>query len=188
MAPTKHRDDQLFTAPVDFKDTVEFFDTVDHGSNSIIRTGRELFVPAGDALAGATAGWVVTGADDGLARLPASQTSSTLVVPLKGLHIGDTITGVRAIGQVESAGANATLVMSVRKSTAAAADFTDAELGTANVGTLTADTLISDTVLEVTALTEVLAETELLYVLLTGTTAAATDIAISGFVVTVTEA
>ncbi len=155
---------------------------------TVVRTGRELFVPAGDALAGATAGWVVTGADDGLARLPAAQTDSTLVVPLKGLHIGDTITGVRVIGQVESAGANVTLIISVRKGTAAVGDVADVELDTANVGTLSTDTLISDTVLEVTALTETLTEVEMVYALLTGTTAALTDIAITGFVVTVTEA
>lgn len=197
MAVTKHRDDQLFVAPVEFNDLVtNDGPVIQNGTvtqngavtqtGSVIRTGRKLFVPAGDALAGATAGWVVTGANDGLARLPASQTASTLVVPLKGLHIGDIVQAVQAIGQVESAGANVTLVMSVRKATAAVADFTDAELDTDNVGTLTADTLIADAgeVLEVVALAETLAEEEMLYVLLTGTTAALTDIAISGFIVT----
>ena len=181
----KRKSPHLFTADVDFTDDVDFTGAVSF-TGAVTRTGRELFSPAGDGVAGATAGWVVTGADDGLARLPVSQTSSTLVVPLKGLAIGDIVTGVRAIGQVESAGANVTLVMSVRKATAVAGDFTDAEIGTANVGTLTADTLISGTVLEVTGLTETLIETEMLYVLLTGTTAALTDIALSGFVVTTT--
>ncbi len=187
MPKSKHRDDQLFAGPVEFDDTVTHRGDVIH-SGAVNRAGRQRFVPAGDAVAGATAGWLVTGADDGLARLPAEETSSTLVVPLKGLNIGDMVTGVRAIGQVESAGANVTCIMSVRKATAVVGDFTDAELDTANVGTLTADTLISGTVLEVTGLAETLTEIEMLYVLLTGTTAALTDIAISGFVVTVDEA
>jgi hypothetical protein len=143
-------------------------------------------VPAFNGKAGATAGWVVTGADDGLARIPASQTASTLVIPIPGLHIGDKLTGISGVGQVESGGNNATLVMSVRKATAVAADFTDAEIGTGNVGTLTADTLISSagTPLAVTGLAEVLAEGEHLYALLTSTTGVAVDIALAGLIVT----
>lgn len=149
-----------------------------------------MFVPAGAAVAGATAGWVVTGADDGLARLPASQTAATLVVPLPGLHIGDTVTGVSIVGQVESAGNTATIALDVRKETAVAADFTDASLDTAASGDLTADTLITSagTAVAVTGLTEVLAEGEMLYALVTATTAAATDVAIAGFVVTYDQA
>lgn len=152
----------------------------------VVRVGRELLVPAADAVAGAASGWLVTGANDGLARLPAAETNSTLVIPVKGLHVGDTVTGMRVIGQVESVGANATLILSARKSTAAIADFVDAEMGTANIGTVSADTLIEDTVLEVTGLTEVLDELETIYALLTGTTAALTDIAIGGLVITYT--
>lgn len=155
---------------------------------TVAPTHRQMVISAMDGAAGATAGWAVTGSDDGAARLPVSQTDATLVVPLRGLRVGDKITAVRAIGQVESAGANVTLVMSVRKSTAAVADITDAEIGTANVGTLTADTLISASVLEVAALAETLSELESLYVLLTGTTAALTDIAITGFIVDVERA
>lgn len=143
-----------------------------------LELARTLFVPAADGVVGATAGWEF--GDDGLARLPASQTNSTLVIPIKGLNIGDTITGVRAIGQAESAGATAVLAMSVRKATAAAGDFTDAELDAAASGDMTADTLISEAVVGVTGLTEVLASLESLYVLLTGTTAALTDIAVAG--------
>ncbi len=204
MAPTKHRDDQLFTAPVDFNDSVIFNDLATFEGLAtfndpavfndpvtfgglVIRTSRQLLVPACDALAGATAGWVVTGADDGLARLPASQTNSTLVIPIKGLFIGDIVIAARVIGQVESAGADVTLVLSFRKTTAAIGDFVDAELGTDNVGTLTADTLLSGSALEVAGLTETLDELETLYALLTGTTAAVTDIAVSGLVIDLTQ-
>ncbi len=186
MAQSKHRDDQLFVAPVKFAALAEFAAQVDFGG-AVVRDSRQFIVPAANAVAGATAGWLVTGADDALAILPAEETSSTLVISIPGLFIGDIVTGIRVIGQVESAGANATLVMSVRKATAAVADFTDAEIDTANVGTLVADTLISGSVLEVVDLTETVTALETLYVLLTGTTAALTDIAISGLIVDVNQ-
>lgn len=158
-------------------------------TGSITRTGRQYSIPiCGNAKVGATAGWVITaGTDICHATLPASQTSSTLVVPITGLSIGSTLTAVSAQGQVESAGGNVTLVMSVRKLTNAAADNTDAELGTDNVGTLTADTKITSAELGVTGLTEVLAADESLYVLFTGTTAASTDIDLTHLIITVTE-
>lgn len=161
-------------------------------STAFMLTGRseQRVIPiCGNAKAGATAGWVITGGTNIChATLPASQTSSTLVVPISGLNIGDTLTAVSATGQVESAGGNVTLTMSIRKLTNAAADNTDAELGTDNVGTLTADTILSSANLAVTGLTEVLAEGETLYALFTGTTAGSTDIDLTGLIATVTRA
>ena len=158
-------------------------------TGSQVRTGTQIITPiCGKGKVGATAGWVITAADDiSQGTLPQSQTSSTLVIPVTGLEIGDTITGVSVSGQVESAGGAVTLVMSVRKTVATAAGNTDAELGTDNVGSLTADTLISSANLVVTGLTDVLAEGEAVYVLLTGTTAATTDIALNSIITTVTK-
>lgn len=155
-----------------------------------VRAGVQIVTPiCGNAKVGSGSGWIITGADNiSQATLPAAETASTLIVPITGLNIGDTLTGVSASGQVESAGANATLIMSVRKTVAVAAGNTDAELGTDNVGTLTADTLISSATLAVTGLSEVLAEGEAVYVLLTGTTAALTDIALNSIIATVTRA
>lgn len=157
-------------------------------TGSLVRTGVQILTPiCGNAKVGATAGWVITAADDiSQATLPASQTSSTLIIPITGINIGDTLTGVSVSGQVESAGNAVTLVMSVRKTTAVAAGNSDAELDTDNVGSLVADTLISSANLVVTGLTEVLAEGEAVYVLLTGTTAAVTDIALNSILATVT--
>lgn len=154
--------------------------------SDVLRT-RQMVVPiCGNAKVGATAGWVVTaGTNICHATLPASQTSSTLVVPIP-CDIGDILTAVSATGQVESAGGNVTLVMSIRKLTTAAAANADAELGTDNVGTLAADTVLSSANLAVTGLSEVVAEGETLYALFTGTTAATTDIDLTGLVVTVT--
>ncbi len=157
---------------------------------SLERVGVQVLTPiCGNAKVGVTAGWIITAADNiSQATLPASSTSSTLIIPITGLNIGDTLTGVSVSGQVESAGANVTLVMSVRKTVAVAGGNTDAEIGTDNVGTLVADTLISSANLVVTGLTEVLAEGEAAYVLLTGTTAAVTDIALNSIITTVTRA
>lgn len=163
------------------------------GSGSLTRSNRQIIIPvSGNAKVGATAGWVITGGTNiGHATLPASQTNSTLVIPITGLAIGDQVTAVAVVGQVESGGNNVTLTMDVRKlSAAVATDLTDASLGTDNVGTLTADTLLTDANgnLKTTGLTETLDATESLYVLLTGTTAASTDIDIMSLVVTVTQA
>ncbi len=148
---------------------------------------EQLIIPiCGNAKVGATAGWVITAGTDKMhATLPASQTGSTLVVPIDNLCVGDTVTAVSVQGQVESAGNNVTLTMDVRKQTNAAADNTDASLATDNVGTLTSDTKITSAELGVSSLTEVLATDEALYVLLTGTTAASTDIDLTHLVVTV---
>jgi hypothetical protein len=157
-------------------------------TSSIVRTGRQLVIPiCGNAKVGATAGWVITaGTDMCHATLPASQTGSTLVVPIAGIEIGDTLTAVDVVGQVESAGNAVTLVLSVRKLTSAAAANVDAELATDNVGSLVADTVLSSANLGVTGLTEVLAANESLYALLTGTTLGSTDIDLMSLVVTVT--
>lgn len=179
MAQSKTRDDQFFAGPVEFARKVTM-------GGALVRTGRQIVIPALNSQVGATAGWAITGVDDGIVRLPAAQTNATLVVPLTGLHIGDTLTSVSVVGQVESAGGNVTWVLSVRKGVAAIADFTDEELGTGNVGTLSVDTLITSagTPLEVTGLAEVLSEGEYLYALLTGTTAAVTDIAMANLLAT----
>ena len=155
------------------------------------RPGVKHIVPAMNAKVGATAGWVITaGTNISHATLPASQTGSTLVVPITGLNVGDVVTAVSAVGQVESAGGNVTCTMSVRKlSAAAVADLTDAEIGTDNVGTLTADTLLTDANgnLRASGLNETMGADEQLYALFTATTAAATDIDLSHLVVTVTK-
>ena len=168
-------DDYVVTAPASVSRTID--------ATSLTRL---LLVPAINSQVGATAGWVITGVNDAIVRLPASQTSATLIIPITGLHIGETLSSVSVIGQVESAGGNVTCVLSVRKGVAVVGDFTDAELATGNVGTLTADTLLTQagTPLQATGMTEVLAEGEFLYALLTATTAASTDIAIANLLVT----
>ena len=130
---------------------------------------------------GATAGWT-TNVNKGSAQCPASQTGSTFVIPITGLGTGDIITGFTVLGQLESAGGTATLDADFRKLTAAAADLTDASIGTITQISKTADYLIHDSK---TFTTPELVSTSTTigtgyYVLFTATTAALTDIDLIG--------
>lgn len=141
---------------------------------------------------GATAGFAVGGGavNTGLmATCPASQTASTLVVPLSGvLNVGETITAVHLVGQIESAGNTVTIDVDLRKMTAAAADVVDASVATMTQISVTADTIISSANSTIGSLTEVVAADETFYLKITVTTGASTDIALQGVVLTVTTA
>jgi hypothetical protein len=157
---------------------------VDYVLQSLISTGtRKLAL--GTPKVGATAGWTVNGATNvgTLALLPAAQTGSTLVVPLDFLSVGDVITGFYPVGQVESAGNNATLTVNLRKITAAAADVVDASVATSGAITFAADTLLGRITLPVENVNATVADGESYYFLITGTTAAATDVALQGMMV-----
>jgi hypothetical protein len=136
-------------------------------------------------LGGSGAGWVID-ADNALPfqTLPASQTSEVLLVTIHGLQVGDVLTQVGVVGQVESAGNTVSGTLSVRKATVAAADHTDAEIGTDTVS-VTADTALSVSNFGATGMTEVIAADEIIYATITMTTGASTDVALSGLSVTV---
>lgn len=165
-----------------FKLTEEGIDTARRISQKRITNA------AGQAKAGATAGWVVAaGANTALVTCPASQTGATLVVPINGLKVGDTITGFHLVGQIESAGGTVTVDADLRKHTAAAADVSDASVGAITQLSVTADAIMSASNTRKASLSEVVAADETFYVLLTATTAALTDIALQGVALEVTE-
>lgn len=141
---------------------------------------------------GATAGFAVGGGavNTGLmATCPAGQTASTLVVPLSGvLNVGETITAVHLVGQIEAAGNTVTIDVGLRKMTAAAADVADASVATMTQISVIADTIISSANSTIGSLTEVVAADETFYLLITVTTGASTDVALQGVVLTVTTA
>ena len=143
----------------------------------IINTGAKI---------GTTAGWTIQTNDDlGLiATCQASRAAATLVIPVSGLTVGDKITAFSVVGQIESAGNTVTLDADLRKHTAAAADVSDASVGSITQISVAADTIISSSK---TGLTEVVAADETFYVLLTATTAVLTDIALQGITITVSE-
>jgi len=150
------------------------------------RTGQEYQLSSTPKV-GATAGWAVNGATNlgELATLPASQTGSTLVLRVTGLKVGWTVTGFKVEAQIESAGGAVTLDADLRKQTNAAADPSDASVGAVTQVSVTADTKVE---VAKTGLAEVIAADEWLYILVTATTAASTDIRLLGATVTVTEA
>lgn len=149
-----------------------------------IRTSYVIQAGYGVAKAGTTAGWVVAGASNlGEWTLPASQTGSTMVVPINGLHVGDTITGYGCQAQIESAGGTVTLDTNLRSLTNVAADPTDASVGSTTQVSVTADTASAPSV---GSLSDVVAAGERFYVLITSTTAGSTDIRFLGCSITVT--
>lgn len=157
-------------------------------TGNLNRTSQQFVLPAaGIAKVGATAGWVVAAADDkALVTLPASQTASTLAIPVTiPLKVGWTITAFSVIAQIESAGGAVTLDADLRKQTNAAGDPTDASIGAITQVSVTADTAVASS--KTLATPEVVAATETFYVLVTATTAGSTDIALQGITLTVTE-
>lgn len=139
---------------------------------------------------GATAGWVVGAADNQnkLATLPASQTSATLVVPVGPLKVGETVTGFAVQGSIQSAGNTGTINADLRKMTAAAAGATDTSvLALAAPLSVTANTVLSSANAGRTGATEVMAEGEQLYLLITGTTGGSVTMEITSVTLTITE-
>lgn len=150
---------------------------------TVTRTGQVYHFPARAGSAGATAGWTIAG-DTGTAKCPAGQTAATFCIPLN-LKQGSIITSFKVSGQIESAGNTCTLDADLRVTTAAAADLTDASVGSITQISKTADYLVADSK---TGLSHTVASGKSYYVLLTATTAAATDVDLQGVEVTVTEA
>lgn len=148
------------------------------------RTGQEYQI-AGSIKAGATAGWVVAGATNlAEATLPQSQTGATLVKAVEGLKVGSTLTGYKAILQIESGGNTVTVDTDLRALTLVAADPTDASIGTTTQVSVTADTASTPSK---TGLSEVISATKKYYILVTATTGASCDIRLLGFTATLTE-
>lgn len=158
-------------------------------TGALTRTAQKRVINTG-AKVGGTAGWTVGAPDDlgMLATCAAGGTAATLVVPISGLKVGDTITAFHLIGQIESGGNTATVDADLRMLTAAAADVTDASVGAITQVSVTADTILSAANSEKAALTQAVGADTTFYVLITATTAASTDIALQGVAITVTEA
>jgi hypothetical protein len=128
------------------------------------------------AKVGATAGWVVAAANNvgTLATIPASQTNSTLVIPLPGLKLGDIITGFALNGSLQSGGNTASITADLRKLTNGAAGASDASVGAlAAPVSVTANTVVSASNASLTGLTETVAADGVYYLLVTATTGAA---------------
>lgn len=143
-------------------------------------------ITTGAKLGSTGAGWTIDDATDrgGLAKLAAGSSAETIVVPITGLPVGWTITGYTVRGQIESAGNTATLDAALRSLTVAAADLTDAAVTSGAIAqvSVTADTAVAAAV---TGLTSVLTAGKSYYLLITGTTAASTDIDLASVDITI---
>ncbi len=144
---------------------------------------------AGKSKAGTVAGWVVAAANNiALVTCPASQTASTLVVPVDDLKVGTKIVGFHLLGQVENTAAAAlTLDADLRKHTAAAADVADASVAAMTQFTVAADAVLSATNTRKADIEEIVGVNETFYFLITATTGASVDIALQAVVLEVVE-
>ena len=145
------------------------------------RRNKTVSIPGNHGVTAATAGWVKNN-DTGTAKLPASETGSTMTVPIK-LDIRTTIKGFMVSGQIESAGNAVTLDADLRYTTAAAGALADASLGAIPQIAKTADYLVADS--KVLATEHKTVSGNHYYILVTGTTAAVTDIDLNAFEVNV---
>ena len=139
---------------------------------------------------GTGAGWVVGAANNlgKMATLPAAQTASTLVCPISGLKVGDTITAFGLEGSLQSGGNHATIIADLRSLTAAVAGATDASVGVMGAALdVTANTIMNSANAGKTAIAHVIAEGESFYVLITSTTGAACTEELQAIQITVTE-
>jgi hypothetical protein len=151
-----------------------------------LKSEKRIVNAAGQAKAGTTAGWVVAAANNiALVTLPASQTASTLVVPIPSLKVGERITGFHLVGQIESGGNTATVDASLRVQTAAAADVTDALVASITQLSVTADAVMSESNTRKSGLDQVVTADQTYYVLITSTTALATDVALQAVAIEV---
>jgi hypothetical protein len=159
------------------------------GVTAAVRPSVKRLIQTG-AKVGGTAEFLVNAADNknSLARLPASKTAATLVVPVSNLKVGDTITGFHLVGQIESAGGTVTVDADLRKQTAAASDLVDASVGAITQLSVIADTIISSANSSKSSLADVVGADETFYVLITATTGASCDIDLQAVAIVVTEA
>lgn len=153
-------------------------------TGGVVRTGLQSIYSLAGAKVGAGAGWTVgAAANIYQATMAAGQTAGTLVIPVGGLKVGDTITAFSVYGQIESAGNGVTVDADLRAQTNVAADPTDASIGAITQVSVTADTAMAAAK---TGLTETVAATKAYYILVTATTGASTDIRLLGYTLTVT--
>lgn len=187
-APTDDQIDIEIAGADDFTFTANTFDVLAGSTLTITgNVSRASFERMfnNEARVGATAGWVLGAVDTGvMGTVAASQTAGTLVIPISGLHVGDTITGFKVHAQVESGGNTVTIDGDLRNIDNTAADPVDASIQTMTQVSVTADTAVAQ---DTTGISHVVLATDSYYILLTVTTGAATDIQLINVTVTVTQ-
>lgn len=137
--------------------------------------------------AGSTSGWTTSTANIGvIGNLPADKTGSTFLVPISGLEVGDVITGIHMIGQIEAGGGTGSVQADLRRLTAVASDVTDASVQTLSVST-SSDLALTSANASTLSTPETVSGLETFYVLLTATTNSNCDIALQAIALTITK-
>lgn len=158
-------------------------------TGAIVRTGQIRQVGTA-AKVGTTAGFVVNAANNIYSyTVPASQTSSTLVVPVMGLKVGDTITAFGISGFITSAGGTVTVDAQLRSQTAASGSLTDALVASMTQLSVTGNTLVAAGGNGAkSGISSVIAADVAYYLLITVTTGASCTVGLSNAIqITVTE-
>lgn len=165
------------------------FEVDDNQVSTAVRLAQNIAIPAQLGKVGATSGWAPAGANNlSDATCPASQTASTLVIPILGLKVGQKITGFNLNGSVASSGGALTVDAQLRSLTAGASGPTDAQVAAMTQVAVTAATLLSAANTAVTGINQTVAEGQNFYMLITVTTAASTSVTLQSAEITVNEA
>lgn len=140
------------------------------------------------AKVGATAGWTVNAAADTfMSTCAQNATNGTLIIPLRGLEIGDRMVGHHMVGQIDSAGNAVTIVAKIVEFAAVAAGSvaTDKPGTTGTTLSVTADTAMTEANTKKIfddANQVVVEDGKTYFAIVTATTGATTDIELLGLV------
>lgn len=125
--------------------------------------------------------------DDGTCFIDQNQSSTTIVYPISGLHVGDVISNFRVLGAIGAKSGGATTVdADLRKVTKGSGSVTDASVGAITQVSEEADAALDE---EKSDLDEIVADDYQYYVLVTVTTADNTenDVSLTGIEVDVNQ-
>lgn len=123
-------------------------------------------------------------ATSSLVTLAASQTDAKMIFHVPGLPVGSVVKGFNLVGQAESAGNNISMDASFAVATSVSTDVSEATHESMTRLSLTDDAVIGAANTEkIFSEPRVLNEDENMYIILTVTTAASTDLALQGFVI-----
>ncbi len=156
--------------------------TVTYSIQSLVAGFTTVFNVSKGSKVGATAGWSVgAAADTSVVTLPASQTASTLVMPVHfDSGVGKKILGFYLVGQIESGGNAVTLDCALKRHNPEAADVTTTTVASMTQISVTADTALTDSNTITDVREEVIDKNATYFFLVTGTTLGSTDVALQG--------
>ena len=156
-------------------------------TGSLTRTSQVFKYPArlGNPGATATVGFVKTGVDTNIVTLAQNATADTWVVHLPAFHQNDIITAIGICGQIESGGNAVTIDYELKEATAVATGTTFASIQAGTQVAKSADYLVDETTALATPHT--CTGGELLFMLVTVTTAATTDVELLHVSLTITK-